>query len=270
MTFKSGLIIGGGLLPFEILAKYKKDEIFIIALKEAEINLDLLKEYHFEIISFVKVGKIMKVLKQRNIKEVCFAGNVKKPSFTAIKPDFTGFLLLLKLLKLKNKGDNNILKTIIEFINSRGFIVKSATETAPEIIMKKGVLTKTSPSKMEEESIKIGFDLLKAISIFDVGQACVVQENLIIGIEGFEGTDGLLKRCSEIKHKSKNPPILVKSAKEGQNLKIDMPTIGLKTIINLHQYGYKGIAVKAETSIFLEQKEAIDFANKNDIFIIGI
>lgn len=262
--------MGGGLLPFEVLSKYTKDEVFIIPLKEADVDTSLLAGYKFEIISFVKVGKIMSLMKSLKIKDVCFAGKVKKPIFSTLRPDITGLILLFKLLKLKNKGDDNVIKVIVNFIEQKGFYIKSAIEASPMLEMKKGVLTKSSPNNSENESIKLGLDLLNTISSFDVGQACVLQEGVVIGIEGVEGTDELIKRCSLIKYKSKNTPILIKSPKKDQSLKIDIPVIGFETILNLKESGFRGIAIKAEGSIFLELEKAIDFANQNNIFIVGI
>ena len=262
--------MGGGLLPFEVISKYTTQDIFIVVLKEAEVDLSTLQGYNFEIIGFARVGQIMKRMKSLNIKDVCFAGKVKKPVFSSLRPDLTGLFLLFKLLKLKNKGDDNVIKTIISFIESKGFNVKSVIESTPNIQMKKGFLTKSLPTKQEEESIKLGIDLLAATSKFDVGQACVLQEGVVIGIEGVEGTDELLKRCALIKYKSKNSPLLIKSPKEGQSLKIDMPVIGFETMLKLKEYGFRGIAVKSEGSIFLQEEKAIEFANANNIFIVGI
>jgi DUF1009 family protein len=268
--FKLCLIIGGGNLPFEILKHYKIEDVFIIVLKEADVDLKALNGYFFEVISFVKVGRMIKEIRGRNITNVCFAGRVKKPSFSSIKPDFKGLFLLFKLLKLKIKGDDAILKTIVNFAENNKLKIKGVSEICPELLMQEGILTEVKPSHISKKDCEIGINILKEISKFDIGQGVVLQEGVVIGIEGVEGTDELIKRCSEIKYKSKNSPVLIKSAKVGQTLKIDMPTIGLNTIENLAKSGFGGVFIEAGKCLFLEKEKAIDFANKNNIFIVGI
>jgi DUF1009 family protein len=268
--FKLCLIIGGGNLPFEILKHFNKDEVFIIALKEAEVEITSLQGYNFEVISFVKVGRIIKSIKSRGIIDVCFAGKVQKPSFTNIKPDFKGLFLLFKLLKLKLKGDDKVLRTIITFAEKNKLKIKGVSEICNELLMPKGILTSIKPSLIASEDGLLGMNILKDISKFDIGQGVVLQESVVLGIEGVEGTDNLIKRVGELRYKSKNPPILVKSAKVGQTLKIDMPTIGLTTMQNLAHSGFAGIFVEAGKCLFLEKEKAIDFANRNHIFIVGI
>ena len=103
--------------PKQIIGKqnFKREEIFVICLKEAEIDYTKLANYNFVKESFVKIGSIFKLVKSRGIKDVCFAGRVKKPHFSSVRPDFKGFFLLFKILKSRIKGDNFILKTIIEY-----------------------------------------------------------------------------------------------------------------------------------------------------------
>jgi DUF1009 family protein len=267
--FKLCLIIGSGKLPLEILKSYNKDEVFIIALKEAEISFQLLQGFQIEVMSVFKVGKIMKTIKSKGIKNICFVGGLKKPSFSSLKPDFTGFLLLLKLLKLKLKGDDAVLQTVIKFVENKGFSIQSATEVAPEILIHKGILTKSKPSKEDEKTYELGFEILEGISKFDIGQAIVIQEGVVIGVEAIEGTDALIERCGLLKYSSRNLPILVKSAKTNQTLKIDMPVIGLETIKNLIKHGFAGVVIKAGSSIIIEKEECIKMANENNLFIVG-
>lgn len=268
--FKLCLIIGSGKLPLEILKYYKEEEVFVIILKEANVFPEDFKNFKTETLSVFKVGKIMKTIKAHKIRDVCFVGGIKKPSFSGIKPDFTGLFLLLKLLKLKLKGDDAVLKTIINFVEKKGFSIKSVSEVSPEIIINAGIFTEKKPSSAEEKNYNLGFEILEGISKFDIGQAIVIQEGVVIGIEAVEGTDALIERGGKLKYSSKNPPILIKSAKLNQTLKIDMPVIGLKTIENLAKNGFSGVAVKAGSSIIIEKEACIDFANKHNLFIIGI
>lgn len=267
--FNLCLIIGEDELPFEILNTIQKNEVFIIALKEANINLQKLAKYNYKIISFVKVGKIIKTIKSLNIKNVCFAGRIKKPSFFSLKPDLKGLFLLFKIIKLKMRGDNNLLKTIINFVKSNNIEVKGVNEIAPKLITPKGILTSTKPTKLAMQDCETGANVIKNISQFDIGQAIVMQEGVIIGVEAIEGTDELIKRCGALKSNTKNLPILIKCAKKNQTLKIDMPTIGIETIKMITKYGFAGIYIEANSTLLLQQNEVINFANENNIFIMG-
>ncbi len=264
------LIIGGGVLPREILKKLKKEEVFIVALKEADVDFANLEGYEYDVISFVKVGKILKLLRARGINEVCFAGSVKKPSFFGLKPDFSGFLLLFQLIRLKSKGDDAVLKAVIKFMDKRNISLKGAGEICTDLVVKRGVLTKGKSHKEAMKDGELGRQVVLGLSKFDIGQSVIIQEGVVIGVEAVEGTDSLIERCSLLCYKSKNRPILVKHSKEGQTLKIDMPTIGFKTIELLVKNNFAGVFVEAEKTLFLEQEKSIELANKHDIFIVGI
>jgi DUF1009 family protein len=265
------LIIGGGSLPREILKKLKKDEVFVVALKEADVEFANLEGYEYEIVSFVKVGKILRLLKAREISTVCFAGSVKKPSFFGLKPDFSGFLLLFQLIRLKSKGDDAVLKAVIKFMDKRNISLKGAGEICTDLIVKRGVLTNGKPHQEAMKDGELGRQVVIGLSKFDIGQSVVIQEGVVIGVEAVEGTDSLIERCSLLcYYKSKNRPILVKHSKEGQTLKIDMPTIGFKTIDLLIKHNFAGVFMEAEKTLFLEQEKSIELANKHNIFIVGI
>jgi DUF1009 family protein len=267
---KIALIIGGGMLPFEILKNFKKEDVFIVAIKEAEVDCSKLEGYDFTEISFAKVGKIMKLVKQRGITNICFAGNVKKPSFSSLKPDLKGFFLLFKILQLKLRGDDALFKTIILFLERNGIKIKGVNEVCKNLVMKTGVLTDIKPSSFAIKEGEAGLKILKEISLLDIGQALAIQEGVILGIEAIEGTDALIERCGKLKNKSKNSPILVKCAKKQQTLKIDMPVIGFNTIKILAEWGFLGVFIEANSSLFVEQEKSIEFANQNGIFIVGI
>lgn len=266
------LISGGGDLPSEILKSHMNGKVFVIILEESGYDPSFFKNLGIEseVISMVKVGKIIKAIRQRGICNICFVGKIKKPSFSSLRPDFTGLFLLFKLLRLKLKGDNSIFTVIINFLEDRGFMIKSASEISPELVMKKGLLTKKSPSVGEMKDISFGFHVIDGISKFDIGQAVVVQESTVIAVEGIEGTDNLIIRCANLKYKSKNLPILIKGPKCAQTLKIDMPVIGPQTIKNAIDAGFAGVAIKAESCLILQKEVCIEMANRHNIFLLGL
>ena len=136
--------------------------------------------------------------------------------------------------------------------------------------MKKKIYTKNKPSAKAKKAIEYGADLAKKLGEMDVGQSVVVQGNLCLGLEGIEGTEGLIKRCGTLKRGTKTKPILVKMCKPTQDKRLDMPTIGLGTIQQAIKAGYGGIVVEAGAVLFPDTQKAIQKANEAGLFIQGI
>ena len=142
-------------------------------------------------------------------------------------------------------------------------------EVVPNLLAPIGVLTQTSPNDEDEEDIRRGIEVATELGRLDVGQAVVVQQGLVLGLEGIEGTDKLIIRCNDYKRKGKSP-ILVKLRKPEQDMRIDLPTIGVKTVENAYNSGFKGIAIHAGNTLIVNQEETIALANKYKMFIKGI
>lgn len=263
------VICGSGEAP-ELIAKKitsTGEDVFLILLKEANFKKELKKFKHKEI-SFCKTGEILKLMKENNVKKVIIIGGMKMPNFSEIKPDLVGSILLTKILMLKNKGDDVVLRKIAEFIESKGFEVidgKKFIENKNYIIE-----TNRKPNSEELNDISIGINALNIISETDVGQAIVISSSRIIGIEAVEGTDLLIERCGKYNKKNKRfkgKMILIKLMKNNQDKKLDAPTIGIKTIKLLKKNNFSGIAIRENETIFLNKEKCINFANKNNLFI---
>ena len=265
--YKICLIAGNGLLPFEILKSFNQNEVFIICLKESGVSASNFKGYEVLEKSVFKVGSIIKEIKARKIKQIIFVGGIKKPSFYSIKPDLTGFMLMLKILKLKHKGDDAILKAITQFLEEKNLELVGVKDIASNLILQEVSITHKTPNDLELKNINFGLEVLEGISKFDIGQALVMQDGVVIGVEGVEGTDALIERCSKICYKNKSKPILIKAPKVGQTFKIDIPVIGLNTIQNLIKYNFAGVAILAGGTILLEKEKSKNLANEAGIFI---
>ncbi len=265
------IIAGNGDLPKLIIKECEqKNSDFIIILVAGESNHKDYEKYKHHIVEIGHVSKALNILKEHKVKNIVFAGGIKKPSFSNVKVDKKGAVLLSKIIANKIFGDNNILTTITNFFSKEGFNIIGADELITDIVLKKGVLTKTKPKKSDLEDIKIGQDALKTMSNLDIGQAISVQQKQIIGIEAIEGTDELIKRCKKISFEKGSKPVLVKIKKQNQNTKIDLPTIGIQTIDNLIKSNFSGIAFESKSTIILDKKKVIDLADENNLFIISI
>src|SRR5574343_364180 len=236
MTGSIAIICGGGLLPFEIANKHNDKKIVFILLKEAEIDLNLYTNKTFYQIRVGRVGKMLSILKKHKIRDIYIAGSLKKPSFSigTLLPDLHGLWLLFCILKLKNKGDNNVLTCIIDFLAKKGISVLTQN------VMKSSFSCGKFTHHHKEDAI-LGIKILNAISDFDIGQGIVVQKKIVLGIEGIEGTDNLINR---IKPYCNQGGVFVKSKKQNQTSLADLPTIGLQTVTECINSGICGIFYK--------------------------
>ena len=172
-----------------------------------------------------------------------------------------------KIIKSSRLGDAAILKTIINIFKIEKIQTISSIAFNPELTLKKGNYSKIKPNQEDKLDIYKAIKTLNRLSKYNFSQGAVVRNEKVIAIEGKEGTQKMLKKCKS--KKLKNKGVLVKFPKKKQDLRIDLPTVGLKTLKNCKLAGLKGIVVKDKLNIFLERKKCISFANKNKMFIIA-
>jgi DUF1009 family protein len=216
-----------------------------------------------------EIGKALEFFHNNNVVKVVFAGGVKRPNFNQLSMDTTGASWLAKLGKNIFFGDDTLLRSIAHLLESEGFELISGADLLNDVFLSIELATTTIPSDADYKDIACGFHIAKSIGELDVGQAVVVDQGLILGIECVEGTDQLIERCASLR-KSPKGGVLVKVAKPQQSLKMDLPTIGEKTIENLHKYGFSGVAVEAQKCILVNKQSVIERANELGIFLIGV
>ena len=161
------------------------------------------------------------------------------------------------------------MRALIKEIEQEGMKVVGIHEIMPDILLKQGVLSKSKPDKQALADIKRGVEVALALGKLDVGQSVVVQQGLVLGLEGIEGTDELINRCAAYKRKG-DGGVLVKLRKPQQEMRADLPTIGLKTIENAYKSGLRGLAVHAGNALIVDENETVALADKYKMFIIGI
>ena len=259
-----GLIFGENELPKEILRAIKNKNIKYIIIDLTNKNL-FKKDKNSHKASIGEFGKIIKILKQNNCKKVLFAGNVKKPNFTKLKVDLKGFFYLPRLIKKSKLGDAAILKEIIKILLKERIKTLSSLFFTPKLSLKKGTFTKIKPNSTDHFDIKKSIKVLNTLGRYNFSQGIVVRNKKIISIEGKDGTKSMLKKLKS-KNK-KNEGVLVKFPKKGQDLRIDLPTIGKDTLKQCKLAKIKGIVLKENKNIVLNKSECISMANKNKMFI---
>ncbi|WP_341754088.1 LpxI family protein [Candidatus Tisiphia endosymbiont of Dioctria rufipes] len=259
-----GIIAGNGLLPISLANSFIKQggQCYIAAL-EGEANPVLYKDFTHQFFKIGMVKPIIEYFRKYDVKNIIFAGGVNRPNLRSIKVDLMGSRLLARILRQKFLGDDKLLSIVTDFLEEKGFKVVSSYEI---LRTNNDVMTIAVPSRIDNTDIELGIKLLDSIGCLDVGQSVIVDNGYIIGIEAAEGTDNLIERCSYLR-KNSTGGVLIKMMKKGQDTRIDIPTIGAKTISNLANYGYKGLAIQKDKVIILEIERTIGLANECGLFI---
>lgn len=264
-----GLIAGSGMMPVEIIRHCNKHDIpvFVVGLESFATEEQLAEAPHV----FAKIGeagKILKAFKAHNVHDIVLAGGIKRPAFKELIPDWEGMKIVAKLA-MKKMSDDNLFRAVMDEIENHGFKVVGIEEVVPDMLFQEGIYGKVKPSKEDMDDIERGWTVAKAIGAVDVGQAVVVQEGLVLAMEAIEGTDMVLSRAAQLRKQGKSP-VMVKVLKPGQDMRVDLPAIGLQTIDLFIKYGIGGIAVEAGGILLIEKDAVIKKADENGIFIIGL
>ncbi|WP_455479858.1 LpxI family protein [Bartonella sp. B23] len=272
LSGRTAIIAGNGVLPISVAQALEKDgqNPFLVLLR-GEADAVLYRYEHCEL-SIVELARLIKILKAASICNIVLAGGVKKrPLFTQLRPDLTTFLALPKLLCALKKGDDALLKAFIQIIESYGFRVVGVHEIVPDLLAQTEFnLTLRRATRKEKKDIFLAAEAAKLLGRLDIGQAAVAINGRVIALEGAEGTDNMLWRVHEMRERKQIPPkggVLVKCAKPQQDHRVDLPSIGPVTIMNIAKSGLSGIAVEANRSLILSMKTTIEKANQYSLFI---
>tara|TARA_B100001057_G_scaffold70085_1_gene64012 strand:+ start:5362 stop:6156 length:795 start_codon:yes stop_codon:yes gene_type:complete len=259
-----GLFFGDTDFPNIILKTIKKKKIkyLIIDLSKSR---KFKKDKNTYSVSIGQFGKIINILKENNCKKVLFAGKVNKPNFSKLKLDFKGIYYIPRIIKASKLGDAAILKEIIKILVQNKIKTENSLTFNPELSLNKGNYSKIKPNKQDRLDIKKAIKTLNNLKQYNFSQGVVVRNKKIVSIEGKGGTKKMLEKSKS--KKFRNHGVLVKFPKKKQDLRIDLPTIGLKTVKQSKTAGLKGIVIKSKQHIFLDKKNCIKFANKNKMFI---
>ena len=261
-------IFGNGNLPKLILKKIKNSNVEFKILVIGKNNF-----YESLNPKFVNLGKIiteLKNLKKKGFSNILMAGSIDRPRLSEINPDFNSLKLLPKFTKtLFQGGDNKLLKFVITELENLNFKILYIHKTFPDLFLGFGNQTKIKISKSFLNDIHKGTSILNNNSKFDIGQSILIQEGNVIGIEAAQGTDNLIKQSLPYMKKVKKG-VLIKLTKVKQDLRADLPTIGLKTLKNCLKSGVVGIAYSANKTIFLDKDKILNFCRNNRFFLYGL
>lgn len=258
-----GLFLGSTDFPKIILnqIKKKREEYFIIDLTKKNFFKKDKKSYF---ISIGKFGQILKLIKEKKCKKVLFAGKIDKPNISNLKLDIKGIYYLPRIIKSSKLGDAAILKELIKILDENNIKVIQSNFFNPELTLQKGNFTKAKPSKLDIINIKKGIKVLYRLNAHNHIQGLVIKDNNVIIKETSKGTKKMLQSINKNNAKG---GILIKFPKKKQDLRADLPAVGLDTLKDCKISNLKGIVLKSNQNIFIDKKKCISFANINKIFI---
>ena len=258
-----GLFFGDTEFPKQILKKIKQRGLKYFIIDLSTKNL-FKKDLYSNFISIGQFGKILKLIEDNKCKKVLFAGRIDKPKFSSLKLDFKGIYYIPRIVKASKLGDAAILKELIKILKEKNIKVIKSNFYNPELTLKKGNYSKIKPNNKDLVEIKKGIISLSKLSAYNHTQALVFRNNAVVIKENSKGTKRMLRSLNKTKI---NQGILIKFPKKKQDLRVDLPTIGLDTLIDCKKVNLKGIVLKANQNIFLNKDKCINFANKNNMFI---
>lgn len=265
---KIGLLAGVGNLPVEFMraAKTTGHEVVVIAVVDS-VAPELAAEADvFYAINVAKLDKVIKTMRKEGVTKVTMIGKVTKEIlFKGLKfPDLRAIKLLARL---HNRKDDTIMLAIVEELAKDGLEVVDQTLYLKPLMPAVGVLTKRQPTEVEADDIRFGFATAKAIGGMDIGQTVVVKHKAVMAVEAIEGTDACIRRGGTL---GRGDSIVVKVAKPNQDVRFDVPAIGMATLQNMIDSGCVLLAMEAGRTLFVEQEEVLAAANQHGICICAV
>jgi UDP-2,3-diacylglucosamine hydrolase len=232
---------------------------------------DLADEFHWA--GLGKIGRVIRTFSRAGVREIVMAGKVYKTELLKpfrllhLLPDWRTLRFWYNRRRRDNRDDSLLLALIDEFAKD-GLTFGSALDYCPELLVRNGVLTRRPPTAFERSDISFGWELAKAMGQLDVGQSVAVHERAVLAVEAIEGTDQMIARAGALCRGSGF--VVVKVAKPQQDMRFDVPTIGVATIEGLYRAGGKVLAVEAGKTIFLDEAETVALADRYGITIAAV
>jgi DUF1009 family protein len=276
ITSPVGLIAGGGSMPFAVADSLKARGIepVLFALKGA---CDPTRVGHFRHhwISVGQLGRAARVCRIEGCRDLVFIGTLVRPALSEIRLDWGTLRAISHVLSAFRGGDDHLLSGIGRIFERDGFRMVGIKDVAPDLLAPVGALTHTIPDAKATADIAKGRAVLAALGPFDIGQAAIVIDGHVVGVEDIEGTDGLLARVARLRGEGRirtnsSRGVLVKGPKSAQDLRFDLPTIGPRTVEGAVKAQLAGIAVVAGNTIVAEPQAVIEAADAAGLFVTGL
>jgi len=266
---KIGLIAGAGALPHTVVAQAKAqgDDIVVAALQGFSNPEDF--DARAQAYGFGEIGGLIKKFKQEQCTHISFAGQVSRPEFANIKPDLKGMRLLPKVIKAAARGDDALLKLMVSVFEKEGFEILAPQDICHSSLMPQGPLGTVAPDEEQWADISKAMHIAAIIGAEDIGQGAVVHNGLVLAVEAQEGTDKMLKRVADLPAAIRGG-VLAKRLKPGQEARVDLPTIGVRTVELAAKAGLTGIALQANKAFVMDIEAVKQKADALGLFVVGL
>jgi UDP-2,3-diacylglucosamine hydrolase len=269
MAGRLGIIAGGGGLPRRLIESCRTAgrDVFVLAVRGAAEPATMCDVPH----AWCRLGAAAKglaLLRENHVTELVLAGAIRRPSLAALRPDWRAAKLLARI-GYRTLGDDGLLSAVVKELEGEGFRVIGPDQLLDRALVPEGPLGILRPDPQALADIERGLHVARTLGALDIGQAVVVQQGLVLGVEAIEGTDQLLRRCAKLRRDGPGG-VLVKVEKPGQERRADRPTIGPRTVALAAETGLRGIAVEAFSTIVLDRDEVVGAADRAGLFVVGI
>jgi DUF1009 family protein len=270
------LIAGSGQLPIQLVNRLERtgQDYRVLAFR-GFAEPELRRRAHATV-DLLDLKTIMRTLDEWKPSVVSLVGAVRRPGVSALLGAYSLLRNMQEVKDVITRGDDQVLRGAVMLLEERGHRVVGVHELAPELVAPSSLRGALSPAPDDQHAIELGVELLHSLSAFDIGQAAVIAKRHVLAIEGPEGTDRMLGRVRGQRQsflglrRRKEGGVLIKAAKKGQDLRVDMPAVGPRTIIEAARAGLSGVAIGSGSTLIADQDQTIATADRLGLFIIAV
>lgn len=269
------LIAGSGDLPGILAEEITRcgRSVFVVSV-DGETDCDL-SAYPGTRLPIGAAGRLKSALKAAGCEEVLMTGNFRRPRFSDIEWTMGTVKALSNIMRLKIGGDDRVVNGVVQIFEAEGFRVVGPREAAPGLVAPTGPVGRKTPSRDARADIDYGRKAIATMGPLDIGQAVVVLNERVVAVEAAEGTNAMIGRCADLRRNGRiadEAPsgVVVKAAKPGQEMRLDMPVVGTQTIAAAAEAGLAGIAIEAGNVLLPDIDALRRAADAADLFLIGI
>ncbi len=266
-----GIVAGAGNVPIEIAEAIEASgkRAYVLAIDPAA-SPDIARFSH-ERIAIGQIGRMIRLLRANTNGKIVISGSLSRPDLRTLNVDFGFFWHLRRIIALMRGGDDRVLRLVIRFYEQCGFEVLGIGDVAPGLLAQRGTIVGHAPQPEQRQAAQLGFNIIAQLGAFDIGQAIVLDNQAVHAIEAVEGTDAMLSRLAcEQPPDAVNAPVLVKATKPDQELRVDLPTIGARTIEACQKAGIAMVAIEAGRSVIAERARTLSVAAEAGVSIVGL
>jgi DUF1009 family protein len=265
---KFGLVAGNGQFPFLVLESARRQnlDVVVAAIKEETFPEIESCGYPVHWLGLGQLGKLINLFKNAGVSKAIMAGQVKHIQiFSSALPDLT---MIRMLAGLKQMNTDTIIGGIARVLEENGITLVDSTALLKPHLAPEGNLTRRGLNARERADLEYGRPIAHKIALMDIGQTVVVRDKAIVAVEAMEGTDAAVRRAGELVKKTNLT--IIKVSKPNQDMRFDIPVVGLRTVQNMVEFGATALIMDAQRTLTLDRQEFVELADQNDIAIVGL